>query len=156
MSSASPMSRKAYEERAWIMLFALGTLYLLAAFTHVTGLSLEDLSKELQAASPTIAHFVRFTDREAGIDLAGFAILAMVIAAGSYRKGERWAWYALWIVPIHMIALTANSLVAGQTFGLGFSVPFVILAVLGLLLPYRAFFPTKQQLDKEPQGQPIV
>jgi len=156
MSSASPLPKKAYQKHAWLILFALGMFYLLGAFTHVTGLSLEDLSKELQATSPTIADFVRFTDREAGIDLAGFAILAMVIAAGSYRKGERWAWYVLWILPLHMLALAANSLIAGQTFGLGFSVPFVILAVLGLLLPYRTFFPTKQQLDKEPQGQPIV
>ncbi len=156
MSSTSPMPKKTYEKHAWIMLFALGTLYLLAAFTHVTGLSLEDLAQELQAASPTIAHFVRFTDREAGIDLAGFAILAMVIAAGSYRKGDRWAWYVLWILPLHMLALTATSLVAGQTFGLALSVPFVIIALLGLLLPYRMFFPKKQQLDKKPHGQPIV
>src|SRR5437762_1193248 len=137
MSSKSPMPKKAYEKHAWIILFALGILYLLAACTHVAGLSLEDLAQELHAASPAIASFVHFTDREAGIDLAGFAILVMIIAAGSYRKGERWAWYALWIVPIHMLALTANSLVAGQTFGVGLSVPFVILASLGLLLPYR-------------------
>ena len=83
MSSTSPMPKKAYQKHAWIMLFALGTLYLLAAFTHVTGLSLEDLSKELQAASPTIASFVHMTDREAGIDLAGFAVLVMVISAVS-------------------------------------------------------------------------
>lgn len=29
--------------------------------------------------------------------------LIVVIAVTAYRRGERWAWYALWILPVHAV-----------------------------------------------------
>lgn len=143
MPTTDAPSAKWYEKHAWLIPFAIGLLLLRGALAHITGLQLEDISQELQASMPIVHDFVRMTDRELGIDLAGFAILVMVISAVSYRKGERWAWYALWIVPVLFLAQTVNRQAAGQTTMPGLSVPLVIAALLGLLLPYRTFFPRK-------------
>ena len=35
-----------------------------------------------------------------GIIWAAFGLLAAIISFAPYRRGDRWAWYALWLVPI--------------------------------------------------------
>jgi hypothetical protein len=35
-----------------------------------------------------------------GIIWTAFSLLAAIISVVPYRRGERWAWYALWLVPI--------------------------------------------------------
>jgi hypothetical protein len=44
-----------------------------------------------------------------GAVLAGFSILAFVIAMIPYKKGERWAWFTLWILPLQRISQTVLS-----------------------------------------------
>ena len=35
-----------------------------------------------------------------GIALVGFNILALVMTLIPYRRGERWAWFTLWMLPL--------------------------------------------------------
>ncbi len=142
---AIPRAEKAYEKYAWIIFFAIGTFRFLTALTHVTGVALD---VDLGTASTALVNFIRFTDRELGIDDAAFGALTMAISATSYRRGDRWAWYALFTVPVFFLGEIASNLIAGRIFGV-FLFVFVITALLGLLLPYRKFFPAKERTYRE-------
>src|SRR5215211_8026096 len=68
-----------------------------------------------------------------GTALVGFNILALVMALIPYRRGERWAWYTLWVLPMLWLS----------HFVFSPDLPYLMLALLttvGLVLPYRRFF----------------
>jgi hypothetical protein len=58
---------------------------------------------ELMASQdPRVATLMSALVRELGGNfwlLAGALIVAVSVT--SYRRGEKWAWYALWILPLH-------------------------------------------------------
>jgi hypothetical protein len=51
--------------------------------------------QQLTAASPDAAGYVTLLFRMYGIYIVAFSVLAMAIAANAFRRGERWAWWAL-------------------------------------------------------------
>ena len=68
-----------------------------------------------------------------GAALVGFNILTLLIAVIPFRRGERWSWFTLWLLPLQWV------------FQFVFLPDFtyLILALLttvGLVLPYRRFF----------------
>jgi hypothetical protein len=68
-----------------------------------------------------------------GTALVGFNILALVMSLIPYRRGERWAWFTLWILPLGWVS----------QFVFLLDVSYLLLAVfttVGLVLPYRRFF----------------
>ena len=79
----------------------------------------------------------------------------MAISATAYRRGEKWAWYALWSIPAMFIGFLALWINAGATLtilallggrgvleeGLPIFEFLLTLSLLALLLPYRKFFP---------------
>jgi hypothetical protein len=50
---------------------------------------------ELVASSPKTAEYTTLLFRMYGIYGVAFSLLAIAIAANSFRRGERWAWWAL-------------------------------------------------------------
>jgi hypothetical protein len=60
---------------------------------------------ELLAASPNVANLIDLKFRTEGSSYAAIALLTLTICLGGFRRGEWWAWYALWIFPMWM-ALT--------------------------------------------------
>lgn len=156
---AASRTEKAYEKHAWIVLFALGLIQLLAfgfgywilgglggslrpddiALKNFTGITWD----QLVARVPGIGSYISLLGREVGINDIGYGILVIAISFVSYRKGERWAWYALWIIPVRIVGFMANDLSGGSSFGVVMGIPFIVVALLGLLLPYRKFFPRK-------------
>lgn len=112
--------------------------------------SLTDMSwNELQAASPNAAHLIDMKFRTDGATLAAFAVLSAAICLTGFRRGQRWAWYALWALPA-WLALTiffVSNAVKHPRYGtpvpvISGSVLFVVCATC-LVLSYRKFF--KQQ-----------
>jgi hypothetical protein len=67
----------------------------------------------------------------------------MVVSATAYRKGEVWAWYLTWVVPVLFLLDAVNDYYAFRYVDVSSMVIAAIL-VVGLLLPYRKFFPTKE------------
>jgi hypothetical protein len=53
-------------------------------------------------------------------------------------KGERWAWFVLWLLPVVILAELMNVLYAGINPG-PISI-FLAFSILGLILPYRRCF----------------
>ncbi len=129
---------KAYERYAWALLLALGIATLIFAlmglgnYSTWTGL----------VRSPDV-----FPDPiEFSAAVGGWGIFLIAVSWVGYRRGERWAWYVSLYLPIAFAALAIHDLGVGgsKTGFVAFPVIFLIISLVGLLLPYRKFFPKKQ------------
>jgi hypothetical protein len=68
-----------------------------------------------------------------GVTWVGFELFALVVILIPFRRGERWAWYTLWMLPLLWVS----------QFVFAPDLTYLMLAALptvGLLLPYRTFF----------------
>ena len=109
--------------------------------------SLTDMSwNELQAASPNAANLIDMKFRTDGATLAAFAVLSAAICLTGFRRGQRWAWYALWALPawLALIIFFVSNSVKHPRYGIPVpiisgSILFAICAIF-LALSYRKFF----------------
>ncbi len=69
-----------------------------------------------------------------GVTWAGFNIIALVLALIPFRRGERWAWYTLWMLPLLWLSLFALAP------DLRLYLALAVVTAAGLILPYRRFF----------------
>jgi hypothetical protein len=148
----SPKVDKVYEKYAWIIISAVGVIILVGGAPHALGVN-EDLAtvesiigmalSELKASYPRFFDLYDFYFRGGGLSDMGFGFLVTVISSTAYRKGERWAWYTLWSVPVFFLGFAAISMSIGQSISglLPYLTLFVSLSLLGLLIPIRRFFP---------------
>jgi hypothetical protein len=135
---AFPGKERAYEKHAWVILFVLGisTVFfaVLSLGNYATWLGL--------VRSPDV-----FPDPiEFSAASLGYGIFLIVVARVSFRKGERLAWYFSWYLPISFALLISHDLTVGGSKAGFAALPlvFLIVSLLGLLLPYRKFFPKTQ------------
>jgi hypothetical protein len=107
---------RTYERYAWVLLFLVGLV------TLVVGSSGAVFGRDVEEQTLV------------GTFGAGMGIFSLAIILTAYRRGERWAWFVLWYYPIFFII---------HIIALGTVIPdlvFLILSVLGLVLPIRKFF----------------
>ena len=151
---AVPRQEKAYEKHAWIIPFAIG------AFNFIFGLALTvggpSIDPELEliagvtfdqlsSSSPRVAALIDFSYKNLGFAGLIGNFLIMVISLKSYRRGEEWSWFALWVLPVFAGASILLLLSYGSSsFFILLTATVFVVSVLGLLLPYRKFFPKKQ------------
>jgi len=76
-----------------------------------------------------------------GSVFVGWVIMLEAVAIGGYRNGRRWSWYALSYMPV-LLAYDASLHFPSLR---EMAAPLILLAValLGLVLPFRIFFPKK-------------
>ncbi len=99
---------------------------------------------QLASADSRVAGFLASTLVDDGISGVGFAIFGMVVSTTGYKRGEKWAWYASWSMPVGISVAQLNLyLLTGSIIVVILSLVFVAAALLGLFLPYRQFFPRK-------------
>ncbi len=123
---------KGYEKYAWMLLFVLGVVTIFFASTILVG--------GINSSPVSFPDAVEFA-----VPIIGWGVLIMATSAVSYRRGERWAWYASLPLPLAWAALAAHDLTVGgfrASFAF-FPIIYLVIALLGLLLPYRKFFPKK-------------
>jgi hypothetical protein len=72
----------------------------------------------------------------------GYAVLSGLIVMVPYRRGERWAWWALFVAVVASQLLSMGRVVAlGTTLGIGTAGAVVAFSLLGLLAGVpRIFF----------------
>ncbi len=98
----------------------------------------------LVSSNPKFASFLASTLVDDGISGVGLAVFGMVVSLTGYRKGEKWAWYVSWSMPIGILAAQLNVYaLTGSVMVIYLAAVFTIMSVLALLLPYRQFFPRK-------------
>ena len=155
-------SVKAYEKHAWLILFVFWAIHLaLSARDFIP--SLQDFClaclpgaqtaihastgltwSQLASSDSRVAGFLASTLVDDGISGVGFAIFGMAVSLTSYKKGETWAWYASWSMPIGILVAQLNLyLLTGSFLVIILALMFVASALLGLFLPYRQFFPRR-------------
>jgi len=110
------------ERHAWRVFVALGLLYI--AF------GVSDIS---------IA--VTFVSRQLAIALIVMGVFQTMVSGTALRGGQRWAWVAMWVWPIYLLA-DALVLANEPSRGIGyaaFNASFAALLGLALLLSRRRY-----------------
>jgi uncharacterized membrane protein HdeD (DUF308 family) len=79
--------------------------------------------------------------RAIGVASIGMGLFGLLITTIAYRRRERWAWFALWYYPLFWTAHLVGGLPPGKDHV--HQVVFIILSLVGLLLPLREFFPRR-------------
>ena len=151
------MAPRTYESAGWIILlivsvifalFGLGDIILATAadpaiVQGITGLTPE----ELGAISPEALKLANYQTRASGAIILIFGLLAAAVAWTGFRRGERWAWYALLTLPLLNVLIFVVMYVSVD-FSAGVLPPpllsapvFLAITAVGLLLPIRRFFP---------------
>jgi hypothetical protein len=143
---------RVYEKYGWVVFLALGLLWLVVGLYSVflpEGVFETDVQSvtnmswsELKASSPVAADFVIFIYGLLGLLKISWSFFVLAITLTGYRRGEKWAWYTLWSVPGLLVSNALYSVIfigdVSQTLQF---IPITIISLLGLLLPYRKFFP---------------
>lgn len=69
-----------------------------------------------------------------------FGLAAAVIALVPYRRGERWSWNALWLLPLSYGPIAVRMLSSGYAVGY-FYAGLAAVAIFGLLLTAADYGP---------------
>ncbi len=153
-----------FERYAWVVFLVLSIIIALfglgdmltggTTFESGEGPTLQGISgmtwAQLQSASPNAATMIDYLVRAGGSHLFVLGLLSMIVTATAFRRGERSAWYAMWLWPLWLALVILVLLSAYKQTGPGIPPPlvsgsiFFILSVLTLLLSYRKFFPKQQ------------
>ena len=143
---------RAREKYGWVVYLILGLLWLVVGLTqvfnpeeladddaqHITSMSLG----ELEASSPEATELIRFLYGAVGMLKTSWSLLVLAITLTGYRRGEKWAWYTLWLVPALLVGQGLfNSVFHGDFNEMLPWIPITTVSLVGLLLPYRKFFP---------------
>jgi hypothetical protein len=119
------------------MLFRASCLLLLATSIAILGFGV------LVAAYPPFAGpYDERMVRALGIATTGMGLFGTAITLTSYRRKQKWAWFALWYYPIFWTLHLLDGLPPGNDHI--HQVVFSVVSVLGLMLPARHFFPRRQ------------
>ncbi len=126
---------------SWILLFVVGLgLVFYAYYNLITIPALDPADPERGWAwlttDPEVIEYIKWWFRTLGFWVLAVSIFVMIISSTGYRKGERWAWYSLTYLPIHI--LIHIFIWPWFTSILGVVLLIVIAA---LALPFRTFFP---------------
>ena len=76
--------------------------------------------------------------RAIGVATTGMGIFGVMITLRAYRRKEKWAWFTLWYYPIFWTIHLVGGLPPGNDHI--HQIVFIIISLLGLLLPVRQFF----------------
>lgn len=82
--------------------------------------------------------------RADGLASIGLGLYGGLLVLVPYRRLERWSWYALWFYPLFWAAHLIWQLPPGTDHI--HQVAFIVLSIIGLLLPVRAFFPSRREV----------
>ncbi|MFB0567789.1 MAG: hypothetical protein ACETVM_04315 [Candidatus Bathyarchaeia archaeon] len=97
---------------------------------------------ELEASSPVATELIRWLYGALGLLKTSWSLLVLAITLTGYRRGEKWAWYTLWLVPVLLVSSGLfNVIFIGDVSLMLEWIPITSVSLLGLLLPYRKFFP---------------
>jgi hypothetical protein len=95
----------------------------------ITGLS----ASELQTESTQGYRLIDFGVRSGGLDLIIIGVLLSAILLFGFRQGRRWAWWAMWSLPIWAAAVFALTLAFGVAPGQAPPTPMISGPIVGVL-----------------------
>ncbi len=160
MSTKNQTRENFFERHGWLVflglsiiitLFGLGDVFAggstfgggeAPTMQGITGMTWE----QLQAESPNTVKLIDFVVRSGGAQLFLLGLLSCAVSANAFRRGERWAWFAMWLWPLWLAFVPLLLLAVVKQPSAGIPPPlvsgtiFFLLAMMTLLLSYRKFF----------------
>jgi hypothetical protein len=139
----------------WVWYLGLGLLWLMVGYSQlfnptvlleqdaqrITGISLS----ELKALSPAATKLIFWLFGTLGNLKISWSQFLIAITLTGYRKGEKWAWYTMWLAPAVLVSQAIfDTIFLGDFNEVLKWIPITTISVVGLLLPYRKFFPKQQ------------
>ena len=133
----------------WGFLFVVAILQTLAAtmllfgsgpatFEADTGVAWEELTDVF----PTVAAQFEGAQQASVIGTLGIGLFSLFVSYFPFRSGQRWSWFAMWILPLSSIpGIVSLARTENQAGVAVFGGIIVLIAVAGLLLAIRNFFP---------------
>src|SRR5437867_2903849 len=89
---------------------------------------------QLASTNPRLAGFLASTLVDDGISGVGLATFGMIVSMTSFRRGEKWAWYISWSMPIGILAAQLNVyLLTGSVMVIVLAAVFVLVSLFGSL-----------------------
>lgn len=144
MTSQTVLQENHVPRASWIILAAVATLTILSGLyvgLTPTGSQTELSGRtwgEFAAADPEVARIYSMDLALLGMTLTAFAILGTILTLIPYRRGERWAWFALWLIPLVHGGVALRMLTDQYEAGYVYLGLFVI-SLIGILIPIRGF-----------------
>lgn len=136
---------KILSKYAWLLLFGVGLALAVYAYDNlvtIPGLDPADPDRgwDWLTTDAEVIEYIKFWFRTFGLWVLAVSIFVMVLSATGYRKGQRWAWYSLLYLPVHILI---------HIFIWPWLTPILLTVLLiviaGLVLPLRTFFPEEQR-----------
>jgi hypothetical protein len=101
--------------------------------TKLTGRAWEQFALQ----DPEVASLYSMDLVVLGLLGAGFGLMAAAVSVIPYRRGERWAWYALWLLPLTIGAVAARMLI-NQYSAAYYYAGITAASLVALLIPIRS------------------
>lgn len=104
---------------------------------------------EVKESQPDLARLIDHQVQAGGGHLLIASLFSIAIILVPYRRGEQWAWYTMWLLPLWMVLIFFLMFVADRPANSPtpppmYSAPiFFTVFVVTLLLSYRNFFPAE-------------
>lgn len=156
MTNQASRRGKWYQRYAWVLFLVVSFPFLIFGISALLfGLSLSDFPvgipggpdavsaltghpwDQVLSENPTAVTLLRGVSRVAGLGLLGLAVFVLFVSVTAFRRGQRWAWFALLVVPGFMVGLLLHEL-KGEFVQM--PALFLVLSLAGLILPVRTFF----------------
>lgn len=97
---------------------------------------------DLEVSSPVAMDFVFWLYGSLGLLKVSWSLFVLAITLTGFRKGEKWVWYTIWLVPALLVSTGLfNTFYIGDVSQMLQRVSILSLSLMGLFLPYRKFFP---------------
>jgi hypothetical protein len=147
------------EKYGWVVFLFLGLLWLVVGLTEifsVEALAEEEIFRltgmsysELYTSNPQAYAIIHWLYGSLGLLKTSWSFFLLAVTLTGYRRGEKWAWYTLWLAPILLVSQGIfNSVFLGDFNEMIRWIPVTTISLLGLLLPIRKFFPRKPPSDQ--------
>lgn len=88
---------------------------------------------ELAAESGAAYRMYDHTARTQGLSLVAAGILLLAVLLVPYRRGERWAWRSMWLMPAWSLSVVATYPLFGLVRGTAPPPPLVSGSIIGVL-----------------------
>ena len=98
----------------WVLIFA-PTFFITSEYESFTGQTLADFAESY----PLAYSYILLESSEMGVFLFAVALITLLIILIPYRRGEKWAWYAI-LISVTLVAIAT----------IGFNIPLGALDII--------------------------
>jgi hypothetical protein len=134
MTRIEPGQKGQSSPLSWLVFAGFGLFFILYGFYALTLPSLQPTHWNFLTSDPQTIDYIASNFRWMGLISIGFGILTIGLSITGFRRGEKRAWFALLYYPVFFL------LAIPFTWpGLAW-IPFLVLALIALVLPVGAVF----------------